>query len=219
IAHSRDQGSTWSQPVLVSDPSQSTTSLFPWMDTGKLPGSVAVAWFGANSADSEDGKGLNNDAANWKVFFAESFDATSTNPTFYEAVASDHFVHGANISLGGFGGTANRNLGDFFQVALDPQGFALLAFSDDSNDFSGNPYGCESSGTSTLVGATMKLSGLTFVPPQGTWRVHFTSNPTKPSVADRGDQWWIAANTDAQSVRTFTYGLATRNGDGSLTYT
>jgi len=281
IAHSRDQGTTWSQPVLVSDPSQSKTSLFPWMDTGKLPGTVAVSWFGANPAESEDGQGVNNDAANWRVFFAQSFDATSTNPTFFEAVASDHIVHAANISLGGFGGTANRNLGDFFQVAVDPAGMALFAFSDDSNDFSGNAsvihqtggyslntgrkidygnekastvdaslpevldtrhdaqtravaptyvlddapvdvvsikYGCESSGTSTLVGATMKLSGLTFVPPDGIWRVHFTTNPTKPGISDRGDQWWLAANTDPQGVRSFTYGNTTRNGDGSLTY-
>jgi len=49
--------------------------------------------------------------------------------------------------------------------------------------------------------------------------MHFIANPTKPGVADRGDQWWVAANTDANGNRTFTYGSATRNGDGSLTYT
>jgi hypothetical protein len=283
IAHSRDQGNTWSQPVLVSDPTQSTTSLFPWLVAGDMPGSVAVTWFGANAAESEDGKGLNNDNANWRVFFAESFDATATNPTFFEAVASDHIVHAANISLGGFGGTANRNLGDFFQLALDPQGLALIAFADDSNDFSGNPYvihqtsgfslangrrvdlgtdkssttvdpsapqvvdgkhdaqirtgvpttinddspvdvvniryGCETSGTSTLVGATMQLSGLTFVPPDGIWRMHFTTNPTKPGIADRGDQWFLQAATDAQGNRSFTWGSAVRNGGGGVDYT
>ena len=282
IAHSRDQGNTWSQPVLVSDPSQSNTSLFPWLAAGDQAGSVAVVWFGANAAESEDGKGLNNDAANWRVYFAESFDATDVNPTFYEAVASDHIVHAANISLGGFGGTANRNLGDFFQVAVDPQGLAVIAFADDSNDFSGNPfvihqtagfslnsgrkidlgtdksstttdasapqvvdgrhdaqirtgvpttlvqdspadvvnirYGCESNATSTLIGATMKLSGLTFVPPEGVWRMHFTSNPTKAGIADRGDQWFLEADTDAQGNRSFSWGNAVRNGDGSLTY-
>src|SRR2546421_6415 len=85
---------------------------------GHQPGSVALAWFGATAADSEDGLGLNNDNANWKVFFSETFDATALNPTFYTAVASDHFVHGSNISLGGLGGSANRNLGDFFQLAI-----------------------------------------------------------------------------------------------------
>ena len=283
IAHSRDQGNTWSQPVLVSDPSQSNTSLFPWLATGDQPGSVAVVWYGANATESEDGKGLNNDAANWRVYFAESFNATDVNPTFYEAVASDHIVHAANISLGGFGGTANRNLGDFFQLAIDPQGLAIIAFDDDSNDFTGNPYvihqtagyslnsgrkidlgndkssttvdasapqvvdgvhdaqvrtgaptgipddspadvlniryGCETNATTTYLGATMKLSGLTFVPPDGTWRMHFTSNPTKSGISDRGDQWFLEADTDTQGNRTFVYGSTTRNGDGSLAYT
>src|SRR5205085_6761822 len=139
MASSRDQGNNWSVPVRVSDPS-SKTSLFPWMTTGDQPGAIAIAWFGNSAAGSEDGQGVNNDAANWQVYFAQTFDANATNPTFYEAIASDHIVHAANISLGGFGGTANRNLGDFFQLALDPQGLALIAFSDDSNDFSGNPY-------------------------------------------------------------------------------
>jgi len=281
IAHSRDGGNTWSAPVRVSDP-VSKTSLFPWLTTGNQPGSVAVAWFGNSAADSEDGTGLNNDAANWKVYFAESFDATSTNPTFYEAIASDHIVHAANISLGGFGGTANRNLGDFFQLATDPQGLTTITFADDSNDFSGNPYvihqtagyslhtgnridlgndkssttvdasapqvvdglhdaqlrtgaptevhvdspvdvlsikySCQSVGTSTLLGATMKLSGLTFVPPQGTWRVHFASNPSKPGISDRADQWFIEADTDAQGNRTYSWGSAVRTGSGGFTY-
>jgi hypothetical protein len=282
IAHSRDQGNTWSIPVRVSD-AVSTTSLFPWMTTGDLPGSVAVAWLGSSTTDSEDHQGLNNDAANWKVYFAESFDATAMNPTFYEAVASDHVVHAANISLGGFGGTANRNLGDFFQVAVDPQGLAVFAFADDSNDFSGNPYvihqtagyslhtgnridlgndrstttvdasapqvvdgmhdasirtgvptslnqdspvdivnirySCEATATSTIIGTTMKLSGLTSVPPSGAWRTNFTSNPTVAGIADRGDQWYLEADTDNQGNRTFVYGKATRNGDGGFTYT
>jgi hypothetical protein len=282
MAHSRDQGNTWSEPVRVSDPS-STTSLLPWMAAGDAPGAVDIAWIGNSAATSEDKQGLNNDAANWQVYFAQTFDATSTNPTFYEAIASDHIIHAANISLGGFGGTANRNLGDFFQIALDPQGMAVFAFSDDSNDFSGNPYvihqtggyslhtgnrinlgddksstavdasapqvvdgkhdaqirtgaptglnddspvdvvsirySCESTPTSTILGATMKLSGLTFVPPQGAWRMHFTSNPSQPGISDRGDQWYLEADTDAQGNRTYVYGTATRTGSGGFTYT
>jgi hypothetical protein len=284
IAHSKDQGKTWSVPVRASDLASPSQSLFPWMAVGDQPGSVALAWFGAEAADSEDGLGLNNDNANWKVFFSETFDATAINPTFYTAVASDHFVHGSNISLGGFGGTANRNLADFFQLAIDPQGLALFAFSDDSNDFTGNAYvihqvdgfslnsgkrskissnldrppatdpslpqvldqrhdaqtrtvaptivnddspvdiiniryGCQASGLSTLLTATMQLSGLTFVPLQGIYRVSFVSNPSKPGVSDRGDQWFLSAETSSTGVQSFWYGTAVRNGDGSVTYT
>lgn len=281
LASSRDQGNNWSVPVRVSDP-VSKTSLFPWMTTGDQPGAVAITWFGNSAGGSEDGQGLNNDAANWQVYFAQSFDATATNPTFNEAIASDHVVHAANISLGGFGGTANRNLGDFFQLATDPQGLAMMTFADDSNDFSGNPYvihqtggyslntgkfinlgddktsttvdatapqvvdglhdaqirtgaptelhidspadilniryGCQAVGTSTFIAATMKLSGLTFVPPNGVWRMHFTSNPTKPGISDRGDQWFLEADSDAQGNWTFSYGSAIRTGSGGFTY-
>ena len=64
----------------------------------------------------------------------------------------------------------------------------------------------------------MKLSGLTFVPPQGTWRVHFASNPSKPGISDRGDQWFIEADTDAQGNRTYSWGSAVRTGGGGFTY-
>ena len=281
IAHSLDHGATWSVPVRASDLGSPSASVFPWMVVGSQPGSVALAWFGATAADSEDGLGQNNNNANWKVFFSESFDATALNPTFYTAVASDHFVHGSNISLGGLGGSANRSLGDFFQLAIDPNGHALFAFSDDSNDFTGNAYvihqvdgfslntgqrvkisqnldqpppppdpslpqvldqrhdaqtrtvaptildadspvgiisiryGCEAS----LITATMQLSGLTFVPNQGIWRVSFANNPTKPGVSDRASQWFLSAQTTSDGVQSFSYGTATRNGDGSITYT
>jgi hypothetical protein len=283
IAHSTDHGQTWSVPVRVSNLTSPSQALFPWMAAGKASGSVAVAWFGAESGDTEDGAGLNNDAANWKVFFAQTTDATAQNPTFYTAVASDHYVHGSNISLGGFGGAANRNLGDFFQIDLDPQGLALFAFSDDSNDFSGsayvihqidglsmhtgrrvnlgqdkdtdtidpsqpqvvdqvhdaqlrlytpsiiatdNPvdivnirYGCEQSGGKALLTATMKLSGLTTVPPTGIWRMHFASNPTRAGLSDRADQWFLEASADAQGNPIFKWGTGTRTSGGGLTYT
>lgn len=283
LAHSTDHGETWSQSVRVSNLSSPSRSLFPWMAAGKGPGSVAIAWFGTEAADTEDGAGANNDAANWKVYFAQTTDATAQNPTFYTAVASDHYVHGSNISLGGFGGAANRNLGDFFQIDLDPQGLALMAFSDDSNDFTGsayvihqidglsmhtgrrvnlgqgqsdstidpsqpqvvdqrhdaqlrtyspsilatdNPvdivnirYGCESSGGKTLLTATMKLSGLTFVPPTGIWRMHFASNPSKPGLSDRADQWFLEASSDDTGAQSFKWGRGLRISSGGLTYT
>ena len=36
------------------------------------------------------------------------------------------------------GVSPNRNLADFFQVAVDPSGTAVIAYTDDSNDFSGH---------------------------------------------------------------------------------
>jgi hypothetical protein len=79
-------------------------------------------------------------------------------------------------------------------------------------------YSCEQTATSTILGATMKLSGLSFVPPQGTWRMHFASNPSQPGISDRADQWYLEADTDAEGNRTFKYGTATRTSGGGFTY-
>ena len=285
LAHSFDQGRTWAPPVRVSDVGPGGVALFPWIETGERPGSLAIAWYGATAADSGDGKGGNTDMANWKVFFAQTLNATSSNPTVLQAVASDHFIHGSNISLAGFttGTSPNRNLADFFQLAIDPQGLAFIAFADDSNDFAGHTYvthqiagynlnagtpirirgrnaptpvattapqvydfrhdaravspppvmpdadsaadiltigyGCQIVNGATWVAATMTASGLDTVPPGGTWRMSFATNPTKPGLVDRADQWFLQAATDTTGARTYSYGVAMRQSDGSIAYT
>jgi hypothetical protein len=133
LRHSTDKGVTWSQRVRVSDGPDTKASFFPWMETGPTLGSVGIAWYGTSSA-------VNNDSADWKVFFAQSFDATATQPTFRQAVASDHFIHGSNISTGGTLGTANRNLLDYFQISFDPTGAAVVDYTDDHNDFDGHTF-------------------------------------------------------------------------------
>jgi hypothetical protein len=199
-------------------------------------------------------------------------------------VASDHFNHGADISTAGFVvGGPNRNLADFFQIAVDPMGFAFIAFADDSGDFSGHTwvthqvtglslqtgtfakvrvkepvvaanlsqpevmdwrhdarlagdpptqpdadspvdivsidFACATGAAGMQVVATMRTSGLNTLPPGGTWRMNFATNPTKPGLSDRADQWFLAAETDATGVPTYSYGTAVRNRDGTLTYT
>ena len=133
LVSSSDKGVTWSQPVKVNHGADTATSLLPWLETGPTPGSVAVVWYGTSDS-------ANDDNADWKVFYAMSYDATSNNPTFRQAVASDHFIHGSNISTGGTLGNANRNLLDYFQVSFDPHGAATIAYTDDHNDFDGHTY-------------------------------------------------------------------------------
>jgi hypothetical protein len=285
VAHSFDQGRTWAPPVRVSDMGPGGVALFPWIETGERPGSLAIVWYGATAADSEDNKGGNTDNANWKVYFAQTLNATSSTPTVFQGVASDHFIHGSNISLAGFttGTSPNRNLADFFQVAIDPQGMAMIAWADDSADLAGHVYvahqiagynlnsgrslkikganaptpvatrapqvfdfrhdaravspppimpdadspadiltigyGCQLVGGATWIAATMTASGLDVVPPAGMWRMNFSTNPTKPGLVDRADQWFVEADTDDTGARTFSWGVAARNSDGSIAYT
>ena len=133
LAHSKNKGQTWSAPVRVSDGPETKTSVFPWLETGDVPGAVNVVWYGTSNP-------ANNDAADWHVYIAQTFNATDVTPTFRQVRASDHVIHAANISEGGLTGANNRNLIDYFQIAHDPQGAAVIGFTDDHNDNSGNCY-------------------------------------------------------------------------------
>jgi hypothetical protein len=126
--------------------------MFPWMETGPTQGSVGVVWYGTSSA-------VNNDDANWQVFYAQSFNADEEVPTFRQVTASDHFIHGSNISTGGTLGTANRNLLDYFQVSFDPTGAAIISYTDDHNDYDGHTYV-----THQIGGASINNEGTTNVP-------------------------------------------------------
>ncbi len=133
LVHSCDQAQTWSLPVRVNHGPLAQTNLMPWIETGSVPDSVGIVWYGTAS-------GANADEADWNVFFAQSLDATSATPTFRQVLASDHVVHAGNISVGGLLGSANRNLLDYFQLAIDPTGAAVIAYTDDHNDLDGHSY-------------------------------------------------------------------------------
>jgi hypothetical protein len=154
LVHSTDKGVTWSLPIRVSNGASTKTSLFPWLETGSVPGSVAIVWYGSSSA-------TNDDNADWEVFFAQSFNATATNPTFRQAKVSDHIIHGSNVSEGGLCVAPamqckNRNLIDYFQISFDPTGAAIVGYTDDHNDFDGHTYlARQISGESVLGGKTL----------------------------------------------------------------
>ncbi|MBA3296967.1 MAG: hypothetical protein H0U19_08525 [Acidobacteria bacterium] len=140
IKHSTDKGGSWSSPVQVNPPTgpfATSVNLFPWMETGSTPGSVGIVWYGTTNS-------VNNDNAQWKVFFAQSFNANSNTPIFQigEVTEPEHFIHGSNISEMGLNptGGSNRNLIDYFQVSFDPLGAAVIAYTDDHNDFDGHTF-------------------------------------------------------------------------------
>jgi len=103
-------------------------------------GHVVITWFGANLAGNSNdttvmertcSDGTNSCWAQWDVYMAESVNGHAASPKFTQFAASDHIIHAGTVSTGGTFGSANRNLLDFFQVALDPQHRANIAFADD----------------------------------------------------------------------------------------
>ncbi len=178
LASSSNAGQDWSPPVKVNGP-ESRVALFPWLEAGSA-GRVVVVWFGTDHA-------TNDNAADWRVFSAITLNATVANPSFHRAEVSDHVVHSSNISLGGLGVDTpatpqqNRNLCDYFQVAIDPLGACVVAFTDDHNDFDGHTYlARQLAGPSlyaTANGGSGELEPVAALPPP-------TPDPSAPELVD-----------------------------------
>lgn len=127
IAASAD-GRTWGEPIAVT--TTSATRLMPWIVAGD-PGRVAVAWYETDVlADSNDVGKMKD--ARWNVALAVGVDALGESPTFDVRNVSAEPVHKGSVSTRGLSpGDPNppdRGLGDFFTIALDPQGKAHLSF-------------------------------------------------------------------------------------------
>jgi hypothetical protein len=167
LKHSTDKGATWSDPVRVNNVG-TASNVFPWMETGPTPGSVGIVWFGTT--------GGNDDTAEWRVYYAQSFNASSINPTFrnVQVTEPEHVIHAANISEGGLTGANNRNLIDYFQVSFDPQGAAVVAYTDDHNDYDGHTYAARQISGPSINGGSLPAvtEGTALVIPPGTANVN-----------------------------------------------
>lgn len=288
LASSTDHGNTWSMPVRVSNGPSTRTSVFPYINVGPKPGCVGIVWYGTTDT-------ANDDNADWNVFMAASLNANDAVPTFRQVQVSDHVIHSGNISEGGTLGNANRNLLDYFQVSFDPQGQAVIAYTDDHNDANGFVYathqtsGLTINGNKTLVQAegsqlparhglstdgsqvvddasdvstaiitrlptndaldilsiryssaksitgaitltcAMKVSDLSSIQPTEFWRMVFAVNCPNSTLnstgmysnadADRGDGFYVKAINDDQGNKSFVWGTAARQSDGSVLYT
>jgi hypothetical protein len=122
VFSSTDRGAHWSSPVRVNSPAGAAA--FPWISAGG-PGGVAVAWFGASTADP------NAKANVWKVYTAESRNATAAAPTYNLFQVSNHVIHKGVLCESGLNCADGRQLGDFFQLSIGPDGIANLAWADD----------------------------------------------------------------------------------------
>jgi hypothetical protein len=161
LSTSVDQAMTWSAPASVSGPEKEGTELFPWVAAGDA-GKVAVVWYGTNETveKPDDAKG------DWFVFMAASDDALSTAPHWAWSKVSEKPNHQGEICTKGLdctlpqpvGTRGNRNLADFFEVAIDGQGRAITAWADDHDvaaQFISNPM------------FARQTSGLLFAQPAG----------------------------------------------------
>ena len=152
LEYSLDRAQTFSTPVRVDDPATIGThfNIFPRMALGTTFGSVGIVWYGTSDSgvtlDPATGTPLGSEGsptALWKAYYGLTYDATDAAPAFQEAAASNHYIHAGNISESGLvltGTNPNRNLLDYFEVSFDPTGAAVIGYTDDHNDFSGECF-------------------------------------------------------------------------------
>jgi hypothetical protein len=126
LARSLDAAQTFDPaPMKVS---QGGSNVLPWIAAG-APGKASVVWY------HNDQRGHPEDVGGaWYVDFATSDDLDQPAPTVRRARVSAAPIHHGGLSISGLGGSADRDLLDFFQVALDAQGMAHVAFADDATD-------------------------------------------------------------------------------------
>ena len=142
LSSSSDLGNTWTSPVRVNqDGTVSKSNVFPWV-AADANGHVVVTWLASSLTGNSNNvaamqptcmDGTTNCWAQWTVYMAESVNGHATVPSFTQHIASDHFIHAGTVCTNGTGCSNgdSRALADFFQVALDPQHRANIAFADD----------------------------------------------------------------------------------------
>ncbi len=130
LAVSKDKGETWSRPIRVSRKPGTHTTTFPWLVAGAR-GRIDIVYYGTSAAGPSPEEVP--ETSKWKVWMAQSVNALSDRPTFTE-VAATPFMHRGSICTSGTGcDPGTRDLLDFFQVDVDRQGLANIAYTDNLN--------------------------------------------------------------------------------------
>jgi hypothetical protein len=139
---SKDGGSTWSAPRLISTPGKDAR--MPWVAAGK-PGRTAVAWY--ESTVGTPGETV-PDA--WNVKMWESVTADMAAPVSKTVTLTSSPNHlGALCTSGGGCAVSDRSLLDYFEVAIDAKGQPIAVW---SSSIGGTGVGVAAQGTDIYFG-------------------------------------------------------------------
>jgi hypothetical protein len=126
-AVSRDHGKTFYGPFQVS--SGPGHAVMPWIAAGDA-GRLDIVFYQTNGTQDPN----TSTTDQWTVKFVQSLNAADREPVFTTVQASDHVNHTGQIcNLGLLCASGPRNLLDFFQVAIGPDGLANIVYADDSS--------------------------------------------------------------------------------------
>ncbi|QQG48169.1 MAG: hypothetical protein HY247_05275 [archaeon] len=143
LISSSDGGKTWTLPVRVNNGPETATALEPWLQAGDN-GRVALMWYGTSVSSNSPDNFTAFANAQWKTFYAVTPNALSSQPTFYQVVASggkdlpDGVVHRGPICTEGTAcPSGSRNLAEYSSFTIDNYGFANFVIAQDANTTSG----------------------------------------------------------------------------------
>lgn len=115
--------------------------MIPAMRTTSLLAAIRVMMGLARTPGSR-GRARESSRGGRNVYVAEAVNGHDTSPAFTQSVATDHVIHSGTISTGGLTGNADRSLGDFFQIAIDPTNHQVNIAFDDDHVTPGRRYRC-----------------------------------------------------------------------------
>jgi hypothetical protein len=129
---STDHAKTWSKPVRVDgNPATKGATVYATGQAGAT-GVLDLAWYESDDATSPD-----DTDAHWYVDFAQVRGAATASPQITRSRISDHIVHHGSICQKGILCVTSlgddRSLGDFFELAIGPDGMAQVAWTDNGN--------------------------------------------------------------------------------------
>lgn len=156
LAGTPDLGRTWWEPINVAAPAYPDgamgTNVWPWVVAGDA-GRVAVLWYG-----TADPAGPRDAAGDWFVHHATVLGADTTAPTLsYTQVTPEPMFQGAMCQNGTTcqadpTPAGDRRLGDFFEAAVDAEGYVHVAFSVALDDSISHPGYARQTGGPRLRG-------------------------------------------------------------------
>lgn len=131
LAHSEDQGKTWSEPIDVTAPGVTATS-FNAVAAG-APGRVALAYIGTDIPDGYEGKTSADDwkGAAWNAYITVLTDAMSEDPILQSVTANDP---ADPVARNECGRTRCGGMTDFIELVIDAEGRPWASFVDVCND-------------------------------------------------------------------------------------
>lgn len=129
LSVSKNEGKTWSKPVMIGAPGLKETNL-PQIDARGV-GKIAVAYYGSTNSPfpkcTDKCTGPDYKDATWNAYMTISADALDGNPTFYSGVVNDP---SDPLVRGKCGPGRCQKVFDFIDVEIGPDGIPYGAYVD-----------------------------------------------------------------------------------------